>query len=106
MNLNNFSRKFVVYLIHILTASGVIAGFLALLSVMSENLVGAFLWLGLAFFIDGIDGLCSGLVLLAFINLIIFIYISGNNTDTTLIQVLFICVIIFFIINIYLYMYI
>ena len=56
MNLNNFSRKFVVYLIHILTASGVIAGFLALLSVMSENLVGAFLWLGLAFFIDGIDG--------------------------------------------------
>ena len=56
MNLNNFSRIFVVYLIHILTASGVIAGFLALLSVMSENLVGAFLWLGLAFFIDGIDG--------------------------------------------------
>lgn len=42
--------------VHLLTALGAICGLLALLAAISRQFELAFLWLGLAFFIDGIDG--------------------------------------------------
>ena len=42
--------------VHLLTSLGVVAGLLALLAVLSNQIEEAFLWLMLAFFIDGIDG--------------------------------------------------
>tara|TARA_B100001123_G_scaffold40398_1_gene41577 strand:+ start:174 stop:893 length:720 start_codon:yes stop_codon:yes gene_type:complete len=44
------------WLVHIFTASGAFAGFLSLLAVLNDNVFLAFLWLSVAFFIDGIDG--------------------------------------------------
>ena len=41
---------------HFLTSLGAVAGFLALLAVWSNQIEETFLWLMLAFFIDGIDG--------------------------------------------------
>ena len=41
-------------------------------------------------FIDGIDGLCSGLVLIALVSLFCFIYISGIQNEIQIIK-LFIC---------------
>ena len=41
---------------HGFTASGAVLGFLAIISIFNNDLVGAFLWLGLALLIDGIDG--------------------------------------------------
>jgi len=49
-------NKLFAFLIHLLTSFGIVAGFFALLSVLSDEIVEAFLWLGLAFFIDGVDG--------------------------------------------------
>ena len=51
-------------------------------------------------FIDGIDGLCSGLVLLALIVLVCFIYLSGSNLNITLIGVLLVSILTFLIANI------
>lgn len=42
--------------VHALTASGIVLGFLALLSILQGDRIGVFLWLGLALFVDGIDG--------------------------------------------------
>ena len=42
--------------VHIFTASGAFAGFLSLQAVLNDNVFLAFLWLSVAFFIDGIDG--------------------------------------------------
>jgi phosphatidylcholine synthase len=42
--------------VHLLTALGAICGLLALLAAISRQFELAFWWLGLAFFIDGIDG--------------------------------------------------
>lgn len=42
--------------VHILTASGVVVGFLALLAVIDGDARAALLWLGLAMLIDGLDG--------------------------------------------------
>jgi len=44
------------WLVHIFTASGAFAGFLSLEAVISENIMLAFIWLSIAFFVDGIDG--------------------------------------------------
>ncbi len=44
------------YLTHALTATGAALGFLALMAVIAGNLVQAFLWLGVAFVVDAIDG--------------------------------------------------
>ena len=44
------------WLVHVFTASGAFAGFLSLEAVISENIMLAFIWLSIAFFIDGIDG--------------------------------------------------
>ncbi|MBO6508452.1 MAG: phosphatidylcholine synthase, partial [Roseibium sp.] len=45
-----------LFLIHMLTASGAPIALVALLAGAQGNWAGMFAWLGLAFFIDGIDG--------------------------------------------------
>lgn len=42
--------------VHVFTASGAVLGFLALIAILEGDMRGAFLWLGLALFVDGIDG--------------------------------------------------
>ena len=49
-------EKFLGILVHLLTGFGIIAGFFALIAVMNNNQKEAFLWLGLAFLIDSVDG--------------------------------------------------
>ena len=44
------------WLVHVFTASGAFAGFLSLQAILNDNVFLAFLWLSVAFFIDGIDG--------------------------------------------------
>ena len=44
------------YAVHAFTASGIVLGFLALLAILEGDLLAVFLWLGLALFVDGIDG--------------------------------------------------
>lgn len=44
------------YAVHAFTASGAVLGFLALLAIIEGDLLAVFLWLGLALFVDGIDG--------------------------------------------------
>jgi len=42
--------------VHAFTASGGLAGFLSLEAILRDNIFLAFIWLSVAFFIDGIDG--------------------------------------------------
>ena len=42
--------------VHAFTASGIVLGFLALIDILEGDPVGVFIWLGLALFVDGIDG--------------------------------------------------
>ena len=42
--------------VHAFTTSGIVLGFLALLAILEGDLLAVFLWLGLALFVDGIDG--------------------------------------------------
>ena len=49
-------NKFQSWLVHIFTALGALAGFLSLVAILSDNIFLAFIWLSLAFFIDGVDG--------------------------------------------------
>lgn len=42
--------------VHAFTASGAVLGFLAVVAVLEGDRIAAFLWLGLALFVDGIDG--------------------------------------------------
>jgi phosphatidylcholine synthase len=49
-------KKGIAWAVHAFTASGIIAGFLALVSVLKNDPVAAFMWLGVALFVDGIDG--------------------------------------------------
>ena len=49
-------EKFLGLAIHFFTGFGIIAGFFALISVINYNQAHAFLWLGLAFLIDSVDG--------------------------------------------------
>lgn len=42
--------------VHALTASGAVLGFLALVAIIEGDLRAGFLWLGLALFVDGVDG--------------------------------------------------
>ena len=44
------------YAVHILTASGVVFGFLSLIAVIEGDRLWAFTWLGISFLVDGIDG--------------------------------------------------
>ena len=57
MNIQKIDRnKIAAWAVHGFTASGAVLGFLAIISILNNDLVGAFLWLGLALLIDGIDG--------------------------------------------------
>ena len=57
MNFNKINTdKIAAWAVHGFTASGAVLGFLAIISIFNNDLVGAFLWLGLALLIDGIDG--------------------------------------------------
>ena len=49
-------EKIAAWAVHGFTASGAVMGFLAIISILNNDLSGSFLWLGLALFIDGIDG--------------------------------------------------
>jgi phosphatidylcholine synthase len=49
-------KKGVAWSVHAFTASGIVLGFLALVSVLKGDAVAAFMWLGLALFVDGVDG--------------------------------------------------
>ncbi|MBG1230935.1 CDP-alcohol phosphatidyltransferase family protein [Aestuariivirga litoralis] len=49
-------KKGVAWSVHAFTASGIVLGFLALVSVLKNDAVAAFMWLGLALFVDGVDG--------------------------------------------------
>jgi phosphatidylcholine synthase len=49
-------KKGIAWSVHAFTASGIVAGFLALVSVLKNEPVEAFMWLGVALFVDGIDG--------------------------------------------------
>ncbi len=42
--------------VHALTASGIVLGFLALVAILNNDKTAVFMWLGLALFVDGIDG--------------------------------------------------
>ena len=41
--------------VHAFTGSGAILGFLALVSILNNDQVGSFLWLGMALLVDGVD---------------------------------------------------
>ena len=57
MNIKKIDKdKIAAWAVHGFTASGAVLGFLAIISILDNDLVGAFLWLGLALLIDGIDG--------------------------------------------------
>ena len=57
MNINKINTdKIAAWAVHGFTASGAVLGFLAIISILNNDLIGAFLWLGLALLIDGIDG--------------------------------------------------
>ena len=49
-------KKGIAWAVHAFTTCGIIAGFLALVAVLKGDAVAAFMWLGLALFVDGIDG--------------------------------------------------
>ena len=49
-------EKFLGILVHLFTGFGIIAGYFALIAVINNNQKEAFLWLGLAFLIDSVDG--------------------------------------------------
>lgn len=49
-------RRGAAWAVHVFTASGVVIGFFALLAVIDGEPRAALLWLGLATFIDGLDG--------------------------------------------------
>ena len=48
--------KLSAYSVHAFTGSGAILGFLAIVSILNNDQVGAFLWLGMALLVDGVDG--------------------------------------------------
>ena len=49
-------RQAAAWAVHAFTASGIVLGFLALIAILEGDMVAVFLWLGLALFIDGVDG--------------------------------------------------
>ena len=56
-NLNQINKnKIAAWAVHGFTGSGAVLGFLAIISILNSDAVGAFLWLGLALLIDGLDG--------------------------------------------------
>ncbi len=49
-------KKGIAWMVHAFTVCGIIAGFLALVAVLKNDAVAAFIWLGVALFVDGVDG--------------------------------------------------
>jgi phosphatidylcholine synthase len=49
-------KKGIAWSVHAFTASGIIFGFLALVAVLKNDALEAFMWLGVALFVDGVDG--------------------------------------------------
>ena len=49
-------NKIAAWAVHGFTGSGAVLGFLAIIAILNSDAVGAFLWLGLALLIDGLDG--------------------------------------------------
>jgi len=56
---NHFSDKLLAWLVHLYTASGILVGFMAVLAINSKDWRGAMMWLLLALFIDGTDGVLA-----------------------------------------------
>ncbi len=56
LNVKKAKQAGLAYAVHLFTASGIVLGFLAVVAVLHSNITLAFLWLGLALFVDGIDG--------------------------------------------------
>ncbi len=56
--ISEYPKREVVFAwaVHAFTASGVVLGFLAVVAVLDGDKIAAFIWLGLALFVDGIDG--------------------------------------------------
>ncbi|MDE2384596.1 MAG: CDP-alcohol phosphatidyltransferase family protein [Alphaproteobacteria bacterium] len=55
-NIEHEIKKGMAWSVHAFTTSGIVLGFLALVSVLKNDAVAAFMWLGLALFVDGVDG--------------------------------------------------
>ena len=55
-NVDRDLKKGVAWAVHAFTTCGIVLGFLALVAVLKNDPVAAFMWLGLALFVDGIDG--------------------------------------------------
>jgi len=55
-NLELEIKKGMAWSVHAFTTSGIVLGFLALVAVLKNDVVLAFLWLGMALFVDGVDG--------------------------------------------------
>lgn len=53
---HNTAQRLGAYAVHVLTASGVGLGLLALLAAHEQRFAAMFLWLGIALIVDGIDG--------------------------------------------------
>ena len=57
LNLDKINKnKIAAWAVHGFTGSGAVLGFLAIISILNSDATGAFLWLGLALLIDGLDG--------------------------------------------------
>jgi len=57
INFNNINKKKIAaWAVHGFTSLGAVFGFLAIIAILNNDAVGAFLWLGLALLVDGIDG--------------------------------------------------
>ena len=57
LNVNSLNRrKFFAMSVHVFTALGIVCSFYSLLCVFNNDIFGAFMWLGIAIFIDSIDG--------------------------------------------------
>lgn len=55
-NIDRDLKKGIAWAVHAFTTCGIVLGFLALVAVLKNDAVAAFMWLGLALFVDGIDG--------------------------------------------------
>ncbi len=49
-------KKGIAWSVHAFTTFGIVAGFLALVAVLKNDPFTAFIWLGVALFVDGVDG--------------------------------------------------
>lgn len=55
-NIDRDVKRGIAWAVHAFTTCGIVMGFLALVAVLKNDAVAAFMWLGLALFVDGVDG--------------------------------------------------